>query len=473
MKPTMKTQPSSPKDLFVVDGDSSYVLVASCLGESSGGGLVSFDGESADVIDRISSTGLAVANGRLLRLLWCRGDFAAPGELLVYDTKGVERYYRIDALSDPHDIAWDGTHYIVVSAGENSILWIGENGVVERKSQFAGGPDSWHLNSLFLHHGELFVAAFGRFKGYREWMHYEGRPCGIIFSHETGKDVIADLDRPHHPRIIDGHWVICNSGARELLQLDRVTGTLLRKVQLDKWSRGLTFSDRYIFVGESARRHRPRGDTGDTLASIAILDRVTWRLVRRVHLPFEEVYDLVLIPRPLLQGVQRGFNTNPQRMSEQVQHSLFMQIGVKPRMLWATGDLLPREECLSRVSVEIESLLPPDSVFQRPCAVENRGSCIFVSAKPHPVVITYRWLHKESGRYIETWSMATRLPASVPPGSSISCALKLRTPSTEGLYELQVSLFQKGRGFFTKIDPANAFRIDIWIHRTGATTLKI
>jgi len=459
-----------PEDLFVVHGDSSHILIASCLGESTGGGLVSYDGKTADVIDAISSTGLAVADGRLLRLLWCKDDFAAPGELLVYDATGIERYYRIDALSSPHDITWDGTHYVVVSTGENSILWIGLNGAVERKSNFAGQPDSWHLNSLFLHDGELFIAAFGRFSGYREWIQHAGKPYGIVFSYATGKDVATGLDRPHHPRMIDGHWVVCNSGARELLRLDCKTGALTGKVQLDKWTRGLTFSDRYIFVGESARRHRPNGDGGDELASIAILDRATWRLIGRVHLPFEEVYDLVLIPRSLLHGVRQGFKTNPQRMSEQVQHSLFMQIGVKPQLLWASGDLLPREACRATVSVEIESFLPPDFVVQPQCVVENRGSCIFVSAKPHPVVLTYRWQHKETGRYVQTLSLATRLPSSVLPGNSVSCRLNLRTPSTEGLYELQVSLFQRGRGFFTKIDPANAFRMDIWIHRTGART---
>lgn len=445
------------------------VLVGSGLGESSGGGLISFDGEKIDVIDHISSTGLGLADGRLVRLPWCQGDFAAPGELLVYDSLGVERYYRIDTLSDPHDVLWNGKEFVVVSAGQNSIVWVGTNGEVQKVSRFPGEPDSWHLNSLFLHQGELFAAAFGRFNYHREWMQHAGEPCGIIFNHGSGENVVTGLDRPHHPRLVEGNWIICNSGRRELLQVDGRTGTPIRRVQLEKWTRGLAFTDQFIFVGESARRHRPQGDTGAALASIAVLDRSTYSVVDRIPLPFEEVYDLVLVPQPLIEGLRRGFKTNPQRVAERVQHDLFEQVGVKPQQLWATGDLLPREACLAKISVEVESLLASDCFLERPCVVENRGPCIFVSAKPHPVVITYRWMRKDNGRYTRTLSMGTKLPAAVPPGSSISCALKLRTPSKEGLYELHVSLFQKGNGFFMKYEPSNAFKTEIWIHSAGTT----
>ncbi len=456
--------------LLLVNGAGPNVLIGSCLGQSSGGGLISFDGEKLDIIDNISSTGLALAEGRMLRLPWCQGDFAAPGELLVYDSVGVERYYRIDALSDPHDVLWNGKEFVVVSAGQNSILWVGRDGEVQRTSRLPGEPDSWHLNGLLLHQGQLFVAAFGRFDHYREWMQHAGEPCGIIFNHESGENVVTGLDRPHHPRTIDGKWMVCNSGLRELLQIDGETGAPVRRIQLEKWTRGLTFSDQFIFIGESARRHRPQGDTGNALASIAILDRASYSLVDRIHLPFEEIYDLVIVPQSLLEGLRRGFKTNPQRVAEQVQHGLFEQVGVKPQRLWANGDLLPKEACLAKISVEVEPLLAPDCFLERRCVVENRGPCIFVSAKPHPVVITYRWMRKDSGRYTRTLSMGTKLPAAVPPGNSVACTMKLRTPSREGPYELHVSLFQKGNGFFMKYDPSNAFKTEVWIHGAGTAT---
>lgn len=456
--------------LFAVNGCGPNTLVASCLGKSTGGGLVSFDGQGIHVIDTISTTGLSIADGRILRLPWCEAEFSGSGELMVYDEAGVERYYRIDALTDPHDVLWNGKHFILVSAGQNCLLWLAPNGEIAQVTKFPGEPDSWHVNSLLLRRNELLVAAFGRFEHHREWKCFAGQPCGIIFNLETGKDLVSGLDRPHHPRMMDEWLLVCNSGQRELLQLDGKTGALVKSVQLEKWTRGLTMSDRYVFVGESARRYRPDGDTGAPLASIAILDRATLSVLDRVPLPFEEVYDLILVPQGLVNGLRRGFMTNPQRVAEQAQRLLFAEAGIKPQQLWASGDLLPREACATKVSVEIESMLGPNCFLRRPCVVQNRGGCIFVSAKPHPVVITYRWMHKETGQYDRTLSMATRLPSSVPPGGSVTCSLRLRTPAVEGLYELQVSLFQKGNGFFKKFDPLNVFRTDIWVHHTGATT---
>jgi len=461
---------SAGNDLFTVSGCGPNMLVASCLGKSTGGGLISFDGQTVQVIDTISTTGLSLAEGRVLRLPWCEGDLAGSGELLVYDAAGVERYYRVDALTDPHDVLWDGKQFVLVSAGQNSLLWLTPGGELAHVAKFPGEPDSWHVNSLLLRGNQLLVAAFGRFEQHREWTSYAGKPCGIIFDHDTGKDLVRGLDRPHHPRMMEESLLVCNSGQRELLQVDGKTGTTLRRVQLEKWTRGLTLSDRYVFVGESARRYRPDGDTGAPLASIAILERSSLKVLDRVPLPFEEVYDLILVPQSLLHGLRRGFMTNPQRVAEQTQRSLFAEVGVKPQQLWASGDLLPPEACVANVSVEIESMLGPDCFLKRPCVVENRGSCIFVSAKPHPVVITYRWMRKETGRYLPTLSMATRLPSSVPPGGSIACSLRLRTPAVEGLYELHVSLFQKGNGFFRKFDPSNAFQADVWVHRSGSAT---
>jgi acetolactate synthase-1/2/3 large subunit len=449
-------------DLFNVEGsEQKHVLVASCLGDATGGGLVSFDGTQIEVIDKISSTGLSVAEGRLLRLLWCRGDFLAPGELLVSDRVGIERYHRIDELNDPHDVLFDGENYVIASAGENSILWVGKTGELVRKEKMPGEPDSWHINGLLIHQGDLYVTAFGRFNAYREWSQHSGEGCGIVFNQQTGRDVLVGLEMPHHPRILDDSWIVCNSGTYQLLQFELKTGRQIRQLQLRNWTRGLAFSDKYIFVGESANRYRPQRETRDPLASIVILDRSSWKVVFRIALPFQEIYDLLLIPQQLLDGVRRGFNTNPQRMQEHNQHALFSEIGISPDYIWASGDLLPKEACATSVSVDIEHHLRSNSVLQRPCVITNRGMRILTSAKPRPVFLIYRWLSKDTGTYVDEFPIGTRLPFSIPPGASASCSVRFRTPETAGHYELEVSLFQKGRGFFGDIDRSNCFRTTI------------
>jgi acetolactate synthase-1/2/3 large subunit len=449
----------------VVNGDGAHALIVACQG-SSAAGLISFDDEGINLIDTAPSRGLALAQGRMLRLLCRRDDAAAPGELLVYDSSGVERYYRLDAFHDPLDIVWDGEHFILVSASQNSLLWLATNGEAVRVARLPGEPDSWHANSLLLHRGELLVAAFGRFHRHQEWIRRAGEPCGIIFSHETGKDVITGLERPYRPRILDGCCLVCNSGTRELFQIDVKSSRPNLKVPLENCPRALAFSDRYIFVAESASDNVRAGDSP---ATITILDRSTLSVIDRIPVPVEEVCDLLIVPRDLLSGLRRGFRTQLSAARPPAYHALGAERGLKGRQSWNNGDLLPVQDCATRIFVEIEPLQPLDCFLRRTCVVENRGSRAFVSAKPYPVVITYKWMNKQNAQYIGTPSMATRLPAAVPPGGSIRCSIRLRTPSVEGRYVLHVSLFQKGNGFFGKVDTANAFKTEIWVHRAEAT----
>ena len=108
------------------------VLLISCLGEQTGGGLFALDGREVEQLDLLSSTGLALAGDRLGRLLCSSGEAGSAGELLVHDGAGVERYVRIGSLREPHGLVWDGTSFLGVSTMSNSILWLDRAGVVTR-----------------------------------------------------------------------------------------------------------------------------------------------------------------------------------------------------------------------------------------------------------------------------------------------------------------------------------------------------
>jgi hypothetical protein len=457
------------QNVLAINGEHTNALLASCRSRS-GAGLVAFDGEKTELIDTISSTGLCLAQERMVRLVGRPDDSNAPGELFVYDAGGVEKYYRIDKVRSPLDVIWDGQYFVVVSAAQNSLFWLTSSGEVARVAKMPGESDSWHLSCVAQDGGDLFVSAFGRFDGPREWERHTGEGRGIIFNVSTNTDAVRGLQCPQHHQILDGSWLVCNSGTRELLQISRNDSAVVKqRVRLEKWIRGLTFSDRHIFLGESAGSSLSNATTDTGFASIAILDRATLALIGRVTLPFEEIDDLVIVSDDLLQGVRNGIKSYHPGLFRR-DRSRSARNSMQPPAAWTPGDLLPREACRARVSLEIEALLSPDSVLHCPCVVENIGPYSFVSARPHPVVVTYRWLNKESGRYFGMLSMATRLPASVPPNGSVACSLRLQTPVAEGRYELQVSLFQKGNGFFGKIDPRNAFRKEIWIHVSATKT---
>lgn len=356
---------------LTIGGESEFVLLASGLGDDTGGGLFAYDGRAVEQVDRVSTTGLYVAGDRLIRTLWCSSDIGVVGELLIYDRCGIERYYRIDALSDPHDVLWDGEHFVLVSSSTNSILWISPSGEVARRWQAPGEGDVWHLNSLLLKDDELLVSAFGRFSHHREWSGIKKDRAGFVLNLTTGEDVITGLSCPHHPRYVDDAWIVCNSATGELLQIDPGTQEVSRRLQLRAWPRGLAFSETAIFVGESANRQAAGTDAS---ASIAVVSRQDWTVLDRLILPCREVYDLVLARRSLLEGVRRAFRTNPLRVAESDQHTLFSQLGVQPARLWAIGDPLPKESCRVRVEADVPDALDADSLIDLPCTVENMGS---------------------------------------------------------------------------------------------------
>ena len=179
-----------------MDGRDRHVLLISCLGEQTGGGLFEYDGERLERLDTLSTTGLALSGRRLGRLLWSSGESGSVGELLLYDEAGVERYLRIDALREPHDLVWDGDTFVAVSTLSNSVLWISAGGDIVRTLQVEGDGDSWHLNSLSIGEGKLVASAFGRFSRHRGWSNGNAAGAGIVFDLESGEDLVRGWIAP-------------------------------------------------------------------------------------------------------------------------------------------------------------------------------------------------------------------------------------------------------------------------------------
>lgn len=433
-----------------------YVVLASCFGdEDTGGGLFSFDGRTIQRIDWLSSTGLSIAGNRLLRLLRCPDETGSVGELLVYDPRGVERYYRIDLLSDAHGITWDGSHFIVASTATNGILWISPSGEVERRWQASGEGDCWHLNSLFMRNGQLFVSAFGRFQRHREWADKLRDASGFILNLTTGEEVLTGLSCPHSPQFFEGAWILCNSATREVLEIEALTGSIRRRLQLNGWTRGIAIFGELLLIGESALRHDP--SPGLATASIAVVCRKTFSLLDRISLPCREIYDLVVAPASLVEGVQRGFRTNDRRVAEQAQYAMFEQVGVQPLRLWATGDPLPPEACKIKIEASVPSVLTANALVELECVIENLGTALFVSAPPNPVHISYRWIPAgldPSVQGIE--GMRSRLPQALRPYQPVVCRFKVVAPQREGEFILRLTLVQEDVAWFDALDEANS-----------------
>lgn len=423
-------------------------LLVSAFGDRSGGGIFAVSGGRVEQIDSLSSTGLAVADGRLARIVRSATEHYGS-ELLNYDGHGVERYVRLDEVVDPHDVVWDGGHYIVASTTANSLFWLSSHGEVVRRWQAEGDGDAWHLNSLLVANRRLYAAAFGRFEHHRDWIGHKHDGRGIVFDVESGRDVLTGLDCPHHPRRLDGSWLVCNSAQHELLELDE-GGRVTRRLELLSWTRGLAIAGDTLFVGESATRD---GRDERAEASIAMVSLKNWNVRQRIQLPCDEIYDIAVAPPELVDGVRRGFRTNPLRTAERDQLALFDQVGARPPRLWATGDALAPEHCRVAVSATLPQELAAASWHQVPCRIENLGPAFLVSAPPHPVHISYRWVADGAAEEGER----TSLPQSIAPRERAEGYLGLRAPATPGVYELRVTLVQEGVAWFDDLDPRNVW----------------
>jgi len=276
-------------------------LLASCLGdEDTGGGLLFFNGNNWCEIDETPTTGMFCDGVSLTRVLWAPSQKGDDTAILRYDRGGLHTFTRVNGLSDPHDVAWNGREYICVSSINDSVLWVDPSGEIKRCFQPAPGGDCWHLNSVLQVGDRLLVSAFGRFERSRGWVNHQMDGSGVVFDLETGEDVLTGLCCPHTPRLFEGKWLLCNSARGELLFID--PSGACDSVQLKNWTRGIAVSDEHIFVGESANRLKADAQT----ATVAVVCRATHRILDRLPLPYREVYDLTLVGSTLLQGLLRA-----------------------------------------------------------------------------------------------------------------------------------------------------------------------
>jgi hypothetical protein len=284
--------------------DCPVYLVASCLGDGdTGGGLLYHNRERWVVLDDVSTTGLFVYGDELVRVLWASSQVAQHATIMRYFPHGLKEQFIVPGLTDTHDVLWDGEHYVAVSPTQNSVVWINRDGRIVRRYQPVQGWDCWHLNCLHFHDEVLYVTAFGRFSGPRGWAGRQREGTGVLIRLDTDEDVLTGLCCPHTPRREAGHWLVCNSSTSQLRLLPAGGFEVVRSVTLRDWLRGVAIADDFIFVGESVNRQLTTEVRG---ASVAILDRKTWKVMGRLALPYREVYDLVLVSSELLDGLTKS-----------------------------------------------------------------------------------------------------------------------------------------------------------------------
>jgi Domain of unknown function (DUF4915) len=450
----------SPPD--ALDPPSHCVLIASGFGDTtSGGGLFAIDGSRVERIDRISSMGLAFDGRRLARVLRCTAADANVGEVAVYDARGVQRYIRLDEAASVHDVVWDGEDLAVVCPWDNAVRWFSATGLVVHEIRYGGPRDSLHLNCVTRRGDRWYATAFG-FGAFRGWDDPSRKAQGRLFDLATGVTVAGGLSAPHSPRWIDGMWMVCNSAERELVAIDEATGQIVRRVPCGHWTRGLAHDDDFFYVGACQRR-ATQESFGD--CEIVVIDRRTWEVAERVVLPVEEVYDLVLTPRAILDGLRRGFDVNPLRGREQRQYRILTELGVdQPRHLWPSGDPLPWSDFRCGVGCAIPPVWAAGELREVAVRLTNRSSSFFTTAAPAPVYVSYKWTDGETGNYLDgRRAYRSRLPRTVFPAESLDMTALVVAPERVGKAVLKITLMQEGVTWFDDQAAGNAAELVVEI----------
>ena len=443
-----------------------HSIVATGFGDrDTGGGAFVLADSGFERIDWLASTGLAAdpEGTRVARLLRDAGEAASSGELLVSDARGVETYRRIDALSDAHDVVWDDGELVVASASTNALLWLSASGDVLRRWKAPGTGDAWHLNSLLVDGGRLLACAFGRFAEHRGWSPpgaAEGR--GFVFDVETGETVLGGFTCPHHPLRLGDEWAICDSREQAFVVLD-ADGTVLVRVALGGWTRGVAVTADRLFVGVSARRDEAGGRT----ASVAVLDRSTLREVDRLPLPSREVYAVAVVPTPLVDGLRQGFRTNALRAADEDLQDLFRAAGVEPQRLWAVSDPLPEEACRVVLDAEAPASMREGEAREVRWTLTNRGGAVLHSAAPYPVHLASRWFSVDGATLVAEGERAV-LARSVLPGAQANGTLRVEAPRGAGERLLRIAPVQEQVRWFDDLDPANGVAARVVVRSDAA-----
>lgn len=115
--------------------------------------------------------------------------------------------------------------------------------------------DYCHLNGMAVDAaGQVaYVTAFGQTNTPEGWRANKLQG-GIVMDVRTNEVVADGLAMPHSPRIYKGQLYVLSSGNEKLLRVDPASGEVTDIAYIGGFIRGLSFKDKYAFVGISKLR---------------------------------------------------------------------------------------------------------------------------------------------------------------------------------------------------------------------------
>lgn len=277
-----------------MDPNDVALLVSS---PNEGGGLFLYLDSEWIALDRRPVSGVAISEGSVY-LGYRHGR--EPDEHIVAHLRAAQPWQHSSRLlNDVHDI-WDAEDGLYIAGTwENTIVRVNRStSAIEQQWKLSVEPDSWHVNSVAVWNSEPVFSAFGEFTETRGYIS-RTKNQGFVRRLDGGEALITGLNMPHSLVPVEGGYLIlANSGDLELRRYDR-HGRLDRKTDLGGWVRGIGVGTDHVYAGLS----EIRGVAASTGASIAVLDKADWNVIRTIVCPFREIYDIRCIPKPKAAGL--------------------------------------------------------------------------------------------------------------------------------------------------------------------------
>ncbi len=350
---------------------------------------------------------------------------------------------RLGVVLDAHDVLSLGGRRLAVATHDNAVVEFGRF-KARPVHVLPGEPDSWHLNCIEPAEGDLFASAFHRGGGFGEWS--DNRfGSGCVFSLTTGAVVADGLSMPHSPRFCDGLWLVCDSAVDALVAIDPAHPSARAfTIKLPGFTRGLAFDEDHYFVGISARRQQ--GDGLDVTGSVAVVSRVTRKLVDRITVPAPEVYDVRLVP-------QAAAAMLAQPLLSDGGNRLAGQLSPAPAASTTASPGVPAG--LSVRFVPPQTIRPGDVTYVS-ARIEHHGTEPLTRSEDSHVHLSYRWSN-EAG----SWPLSVKgeepirtvLPNRLSPGAPTDVDVVVRAPAVAGTYRLRVVFVDEARRWVDEEEP--------------------
>lgn len=439
----------------------AFDILVSCYGdpEHERFGLVRIRNGKTEVLDGLSSTGLAVSvsGKRIYRLMrhkpYITGNVQ---ELVIYESESGGKTGALSlvyhGISDPHDVfVHEGSIY-VVSAGTNEIVRLDEKTFKETdRIKFAGDGNAWHINCIGIIGGRLCISAFNECADDFGWRNFPTKGAGFIMDVETGEKIWEGLSMPHNPTERDGITAVCDSESGSVLI--RNAAGHINKAEFGGFTRGLDFSNGYMFVGISTDRKSPEN------AKICVYDMSAGETACEILLPFPEVYSVVLLNGKGFDGEIPAVNDLFREKDAEIEKlkSALSDAGARSLIIEQAQLDCPGAGRLdfNILLLDIPETMKSGAEYELPVIVENRSDSTIQSIDPYPVYLSYHWKKcgKELGLceddgYLVFDGIRTPFLSPLFHFSSLKMPVRVKAPDSKETYILEITMVQEHRFWF-------------------------